>query len=338
MLRKSGQGVVVVRRVDFLDLVAELGDQASGTLDGGDRLGVWTGVDGRGDRETDPQTRGRAVEPRKEPIGGRSGVRRIAGRRANDRIEQCGAVPDAAGDHALGDHPEHHLGALRTVGREATAELEPDQSVAGRGDADRPAAVVRASRRDDARGDRGARATGRATRSVGQVPWVARPAQQVVLGDALGSELGGVGLAEDDESGVEEALRDERVLVGHVVHQRVRAAGGGEPGVLLSEILDQERHAGEGARQWLGDPCVRDVVQHSDDRVDLRVDLVGTLTCQGQQLSRGDLLVDDQGRQGGGVRGQVVVEVHGASVGARHPSGGRNEPKRGATGARTPQR
>ena len=154
----TGQGVVVVRRVDFLDLVAELGEQRGGTLDGGDASGSGLGLMAE---EIVKPIRRRAGRPVDASVKGTD-----RGSRRRTPRSGVGAPTIASSSAALSRTvrettpwvtiPNMDSLPCGPYGREATAELQPDQAVAGGGDADRPAAVVRAGRRDDARGDRGA--------------------------------------------------------------------------------------------------------------------------------------------------------------------------------------
>ncbi len=307
-----------MRRGDLLDLVAELGQQGRGSLDGRDGLAIGVRVDGGRGGVADPEPARALLDLLRE----RDGVPRALVARprvgADDRVQQRRRVAHGAGHHALGDHPEHHLAGLRTVRPQPPAGLQPHEAVAGRGDADRAAAVVGAGSGYDARRDRRAGAAGRAARGVVGVPGVAGRTPQCRLGDALGAELRGVGLAEDDEAGVEEALRDQCVPVGDVVGQGTAAVRGREAGVLLAQVLDQEGHAGEGTLQvGVGGTGVGDVGQRCHDGVQRRVHLVQPPAGQGEQLGCRDLLVRHQVGQGGRVTGEVLVEVHPGSV-ARH--------------------
>ena len=245
-----------------------------------------------------------------------------AGIRRDDRVEQARAVAHGPGDHALGHHPEHHLAGLRAVGAEAAAGLQADQPVARRRDPHRAAAVVGTGCGHDARGHGRARPTRRAAGRVGEVERVAGGTEQVGLGDPLRPELGGVGLAEDDQPRVEEPACHQGVLTGDVVGQGPRPVGGREPGVLLPEVLDQERHPGVRPGQLrVGSPGVRDLGQRDHDRVDQRVDRVLTLPCQREQVDRRDLLGGHQTGQGRRVRGEVLACVHRRSLGVARPHG-----------------
>ncbi len=59
---------------------------------------------------------------------------------------------------------------------------------------------------------------------------------------------------------------------------------------------------------------VGDLGHRQHDRVERRVDLVDALARQGQQLDRGHLPLRDLLGQGGGVTGEVLVEIHDGSV------------------------
>ena len=168
----------------------------------------------RGDRRrhphADPQRARILADARRERRRGQSwhvGSGRLA---AADDVEHRRGVADRAGDHALHGGAVHGLAGRRARGGQSAAGFQADEPAAGRRDADRPAAVVGARARHDARGDRGRRpARGSAGRAP-QIPRVARRPPRLRLGDALGAELGGVGLAEDDQPGVDPALDDRR--------------------------------------------------------------------------------------------------------------------------------
>ncbi len=210
----------------------------------------------------------------------------------------------------------------RPRGRQPAARFEADQTAARRRDADRSAAVVRpahgtmpaataaADPPDEPPGVRarshGLRAGPQATGSV----------------IALRPELRGVGLAEDDQTRVDPALDDRRMLGDGRCHQRARTARGRQTRIVLCEILDQERNAGERAAELVrrrgGD------VAH--DRVDPRIHCRSPLLCQGQQLCRRHLLVGDELRQSRRVVRAVLVEVHRLTVcPAGRPRGGSQE-------------
>ena len=78
-----------------------------------------------------------------------------------------------------------------------------------------------------------------------EIPRIARRSVQLRLAHRLGAELGRARLAEHDQAGGQPPLDDGGVPLGGPPGQRAAASGRRLPGVLLVEILEQERHSGE---------------------------------------------------------------------------------------------
>src|SRR5690606_17665564 len=154
----------------------------------------------------------------------------------------------------------------------------------------------------------------RAPGTAAGVPRVPGGAEQLGLRDSLGPELRGVGLAEDHQARVQPPPDHGRVLGRRYVGQWTRPATGGCSAVVLTEILEKERHPGERARQLLGRPGASRPVQAAHDRVESRVDTVGALDRRVEQVARGDLALPDEGGETEGIVTTELVKAHGAGV------------------------
>ena len=124
---------------------------------------------------------------------------------------------------------------------------------------------------------------------------IARRAEAPRLGRREDAELGRVGLAADDEAGVDVALRQ---LLGHrrgVVAREVGPLVERRAGELRAEVLQEERHAAERPVGQLARRLVPGAVEELvDDRVQLRVELLDARDRLADQLGRRDLLGADQ--------------------------------------------
>ena len=167
--------------------------------------------------------------------------------RARRAVEDGRRVAHRARHHVLGHETAHQV-AVGGGGRVARPRrLQPDEAAARSRDPDGATPVVGVRGRDHARRHRGRRtARGPAGRVTG-VPRVARRPEAVRLRGRQNAELGRVGLAADDEAGVDVAL-GQRLRGGRVV-----VAGEGQAlaerraGQLGAEVLQQEGHAAERA-------------------------------------------------------------------------------------------
>jgi len=150
------------------------------------------------------------------------------------------------GESAAGAEP--HLPLARPDRDAAARGLEPDEAAAGRGDADGAAAVVAARHGHDARGHGRRRAAAAAARGARRVPGVAAAPEGAGGRHALEGQLGRVGLAEHDQAGGEAAPHVVGMLAGgRQAGQGAAAAGGGQAGVVLGGVLDEQGHAGQRA-------------------------------------------------------------------------------------------
>ena len=188
-----------------------------------------------------------------------------------------------------------------------------------------PTAVVGAGRGHDAGRHRRARPSRRAARRAGDVPRVAGRPPQLGLGDALGPELRGVGLAEDDQPRLEEAPGDEGVLLATSWASAREPLEVGKPAYSWARSLMRNGTPANGPvsdRSAARASATR--VSGIHDRVDDRVHRVGALPGQGQQLGCRDLLGGHQAGQRGRVGAEVLVEVHPPNLGPPHVGPPRN--------------
>src|ERR1700733_3808500 len=105
-----------------------------------------------------------------------------------------------------------------------------------------------------------------------EIPRIAGRAEQPRLGGWHQSEFRARALAEDGQAGVQEALGERAGMIGDIVLVDARAEGG--PRTLKQiEVLEHERHAGEGAiRKPPVDLPSRVIVMLYDNGIDLRID------------------------------------------------------------------
>lgn len=225
---------------------------------------------------------------------------------AAEHVEHRRGVTHGSRDDTLNGRTVHRFSDQWARRGESPTRFQPDESAAGRWDADRPTAVVGAGAGHDARGDSCRGASRTATRRPIEIPGVTRRPPCVGLGDSLCAELRGVGFAEDDQARVEPALDDGGVLGGVQRHQRTRTGRRRQARVVLRQILDQERHPGERTGQIAGRRR-RDVAH---DGVDLRVYRRRPLLGGSEQLSSRNLLVSNQFRQRSGIVRAVLVKLH----------------------------
>ena len=97
-----------------------------------------------------------------------------------------------------------------------------------------------------------------------------------------------------------------------MVAQRARTRRRRIAAIVLAEVLDEERHAGEGTGEprGVGHLFVGAGVGAHDDGVQGGIDGVGPLSREGEQFGRRDLAAGDEIGEGGGVEGEVLAEVH----------------------------
>ena len=152
----------------------------------------------------------------------------------------------------------------------APARLQAHRPARGRRQPDR-AAGVRAETEVDEPGGERRRVPGR--RAAGRLPGMERVVDGAVPrvdAEHAPGELGQVGLADDDRTGVERSLDDGRVGGRDVVAVDARAVGRADPG-RVDQVLDEQRAPGErpfgGAEQRLVEPGDRGVVRVGEARL-----------------------------------------------------------------------
>ena len=289
---RSPFGIAESGGVGGLDVVAERLEDLDGVANGGDAVGVRVD-DGAVERGVV------GIEADAQPAGGRGelgGVRAQRRRRriwiarlhAGEDIEHRRGVAHRAGDDVLVHEATVDVADVRCEGNAAAGGLEAEQAAARGGDADRTAAVVRMRDRHEARGSGAGRAAARATGGALRVVRVARWRPRGRFSGREDAELGGVGLADDDEACALE-LRDEvrvlRDLVAGVL-QRLDAARVERTTNRGAEILDQDRHAAERAgRRGLGIGA-RLIVERDDHGAELRVVLLDARDRKVHELAR----------------------------------------------------
>lgn len=177
-------------------------------------------------------------------------------------------VSDRAGQHEL------RVQARRCwVGADpAPGWLQPDHPAPGCGRADGPAEVVAVGDRYEPGGDGGCRPPTRSAGRVVEVPGVAGGTEAPRLGRCAGTELRGVRLPDRHEPAVHEPPGHGCILRGAPVQpaEKLVALVEREPGDTRAEVLEHDRHAGEGTTSSGGHaPAVLE--QRDDDGVQRRV-------------------------------------------------------------------
>ena len=160
-------------------------------------------------------------------------------------------------------------------------------------------------------------------------------------------ELGGVGLAEEDEARLAEAPREVAVLLLDPAHlaQEAHALVHRVAGRVGAQVLEQERHAAEGpVGQVAGRRLARLVEQRRDHRVELGVQPLDALDGLVDQLGRAGLAGPDELGLGGGVeaggahRRNLPLSAGRARRGSRASSASqasRSQPWRSRSGRRS---
>ena len=174
-------------------------------------------------------------------------VLRIGGR-PGEHVQEDRGVPHVPGHRADRRIVEDAEGVLVSMpaGDTALGSLDAVDARQRGGDADRAAAVRALGDGGDARGHRRRRAAAGASGSTQGVPGVARRPEHPVLGGAVVSVLGGVGLADDDAAGRAHAVGAHRVRrCDPVVDERPL----GEPEALdRFQVLDRHGDAVQGTQ------------------------------------------------------------------------------------------
>lgn len=239
---------------------------------------------------------------------GREGIR-LARLRPGHDVKHGGRVTNAVADDAVGTGAFPDLALRRAHRHPATTGAKAEQAAHGRRDANRTAAVIGTRHRHDARRHRGSRAAAGTARRQVKLPGVARRPPQQRLGGAFKSQLRGIGLAKNDQPGLEPLLDHVGVARRHVVAQRPRSAGGRHAGVVLDQVLDQKRHTGEEAIKRLPGARLGLASHVDDDGVDVRVDRRRPRPGEGQQFNRRGLAAGDDFGKAEAVQLSVFIEI-----------------------------
>ena len=169
--------------------------------------------------------------------------------------------------------------------------LQADEPAARRRDPDRAAAVAGVGDRHHAGRDRGGRAAARPARRAGRVPRVARRAPRDRLGRRHAAELRAVRATGDDEArprGTGRRGSCRRRATKSASLKRDVAVAERLPGVARAQVLQQERHAAEGAvgQRRVGGRLAGVVEPADDHRVQHRVDPLDPLDRRLEQFGR----------------------------------------------------
>ncbi len=232
-----------VRRIVLHDRVAQL-DQLVGQFEDPSPYVRSQPGGQRGERrlqgERDAQAAG--VAAHRLGQGERGRAVQVPGVVAARRVQEQGRVGDRASEGAVdGDAVE---GLATRPGRDTAAlRLDADEVRPGGGDAHRTGAVRAERRRDQPRGHRSRRATGRTPGSVKGVPRIAGRAERRTLGERPLPELAGVGLPDDDRPGRAQPSYGLTVL-GHR-RELATAAERGRFARHVHVVLDGDRHSEE---------------------------------------------------------------------------------------------
>jgi hypothetical protein len=181
-------------------VVAELAEGVRRVLKGLDAVGVRRVAQDRPRREADAKTaRVAAYGVCEGPRGGGDDVGRPRVG-AVRRVEQGRRIAHAAGEDVGYDEAVPAFADVGAQGHTPAGGLEPEEPASRSRDTNRPAAVARVRRGDDARSHRRGRSAARSAGGVFEAPGVAGGAVEGGLGDGDDAKLGRVGLAEDDQT------------------------------------------------------------------------------------------------------------------------------------------
>ena len=155
-----------------------------------------------------------------------------------------GRVTDRPGQHAVYGRAEVRVAEVGPERRVSAGGLDADDATERRRVAYRAGAVGAVRHRGQPRRERGRRPAARSARSALPVPRVAADPVELRRRHRR-AELGHVGLAEDDEAGVAEAMDDRIIGRGDVVDERLARVRGRQPGDV-GDVLHRDRDAEEG--------------------------------------------------------------------------------------------
>jgi hypothetical protein len=213
----------------------------------------------------------------------------------------------------LDDQATHQVAKVRAERIAGAGGLEAKEATARGRDADRSTAVVAVGHGNEASGDGRGRAAAGAAGGTPGVPGVAAGAEQAGLAGGKETELGCVGLAEDDEAGTLEPGDELAIVIGNEFAQEGRTGCQGHAGTAGQDILEQERHTGKGARGELGNRGSAGLLKHGcDDGVERGIQALDALDGGINQLDGSHLAPADELGLGGGVeKGEGVGSGHG---------------------------
>lgn len=162
-----------------------------------------------------------------------------------------------------------------------------DEAALGRRDADTAQTVAAMRHRHHAGGDRGRRPAGRAAGTMRGIPGIAANTEMASLRCSGDAEFGRVGFAQQNDAGLPVTPRQLRIMLRDVIAQIRRAVRHRPAGDRQADILDQKRHAPEGAvRQFSRGRFPRFVKRPVDDGVQLQIVTFDAGDCCVYELKR----------------------------------------------------
>ena len=232
----------------------------------------------------------------------RAGVGTVQG------VEHARGIAHAARQHVLTRRAFPAFAFLGS-GRDAAATgAQPEQAAVRSRDADRAAAVGGPRHRHDAGSNRRSRTTGRPAGRAIRIPGVACRSKQHGFGLCLQRQLRGRGFAEDNQAGREKTVDDLGVLGRSPGSQRAAARRGRHTGVMLADVLDQKRHAGERPGQSIRRAFARELGHRNADRIDPRAHGFRARKCRFQQFGGADFPSRNEVGETGGVVLRIFLE------------------------------
>ena len=226
------------------------------------------------------------------------------------RIHHDRAVAYADANHVVAGIAAPAFAAVWTERHAGAGRLHAEHA-AGRGwNTNRTTAIAGMREGQHARRHRRGCAAGRAAGGVREIPGILRRSVQARLGGRQQPHFRAGAFAEDGKTGVETTLREGAAVIGDEVLENGGAEGRARAAEIF-EVLQQERHAGEGTvRQALLDLFLRIVVVLDHDGVQLRIDLGGARQRLVEQLLRRDLLLAHEVGEADAVIAAIFLEGH----------------------------
>ena len=241
------------------------------------------------------QTTGRPCHGRPERLfDGRHRIG-IAGSWTGGDIQQSRAVAHGPAENMLGAQPVPGFAVVGSGRGASPGGFDAEHPTTPRRDPDRAPSVAAVSGGHHPRGHRRRRAAAGSPAAVISVPGVAGGTKQPGFGGGRPSKLGSVGLAGDHQSRRPIAAYQFAVMGGHLVHEEGAAGHGGNPCIGRPQVLEQERHPGEGTigqATFNGSPGL--VVHLAVDGVQHRVQPFNPLNGSVEQFGGSRLLAPHQ--------------------------------------------